>query len=85
MNYHLKGREDGEAAGFRDGIEGNPLRPWPDLAPSLASIVYRRAYTAAYEVAFSKGRDAKEQILNWRANTDAVRALDRDGRERGDV
>ena len=70
---------------FQDGLDGKPIRPSPALAPSLASIVYLHAYTAAYEVAYVNGGRARDTILAWRASAEQVRERGIDMPERDDV
>ena len=83
MNYDDIGRRDGHDAGYRDGLDSKPKRPQPALAPSLASIVYLHAYSGAYETGYAQGREARDVILSWRANTEAIRGLS--DRSRDDV
>ncbi len=85
MFYEEKGRADGETAGFQDGLDDKPKRPSPDLTPTLASIVYLEAYVAAYDPAYANGREARQTVLDWRANTEAVREFGEQTRDRGDV
>lgn len=85
MDYEQEGRAEGEAAGFKDGLDGKPIRPSPSLASTLASVVYLHAYTAAYQVAFVRGCEARDTIMNWRSNADAIHERDNQSRERGDA
>lgn len=85
MDYEQQGRADGEAAGFKDGLDGRAIRPSPALAPTLASVVYLHAYTTAYQVSFVRGGEARETIMNWRANADAIHERNDEGRDRSDV
>ena len=85
MDYDKQGRDDGARAGFQDGLDGKPVSPSPDLAPSLASIVYLHAYTVAYEIAHAQGREAREAILSWRAHAEQAQEHAIDTPERGDV
>ena len=85
MDYEAKGRADGEEHGFQDGLDGKLHRPRPPLAPTLASLVYLAAYSAAYDIAHLRGASARGAVLSWRADEELARAQENEELERDDV